>query len=374
MSFQAEETPLKENQEMIELDIAGVDDGTIPLAVLAADSHLNPDHRLLTLEKRRARDLSVFPKEGENLTSLPRPNHWSIAWSDLMMTMFVLFFVMFIHQAEQNKKLDKEKIETIAAKALQQPARTIFLREKIEVSDSEKRVPQQKSVAVPIVQREEPPQPVVLSPRGDNPVRHPLKAPSYTAPGSPQRIPGSIGEVVEVIDNQGLEANRQKDATHTFEKVYNEGQDIVKQNQLEDFAAINIATDNTIHLVLSGDLLFPSAQATLTTEAKTNLLLLAEFIARAPYTVHIEGHTDNLPIASSRFPSNWELSLARANSVARFLMREAELDPGQLAISGYSSYRPIASNETVEGRAKNRRVEIILAPARTATRRIKPSL
>ncbi|MBI4391964.1 MAG: OmpA family protein [candidate division NC10 bacterium] len=81
--------------------------------------------------------------------------------------------------------------------------------------------------------------------------------------------------------------------------------------------------------------------------------------------VRIEGHTDNVPIGAalrSRFPTNWELSTARATVVARFLQDKVGLEPTRLSATGYGQHQPVASNETEEGRSQNRRIEIILAP------------
>ena len=87
--------------------------------------------------------------------------------------------------------------------------------------------------------------------------------------------------------------------------------------------------------------------------------------------INVIGHTDNQPMHSSRFASNWELSVVRASSVARFLIEEIEMDPTQFIVSGYGSNRPRRPNTNVINRAANRRVEIIiskrLAPAIKAT-------
>ncbi len=352
------QSPQQTEPHMVELNITDVADGSIPKAVLAADSQFNPDHRLASIDRRRARDMAVFPIEQETLTSLPRPNHWSIAWSDLMMTMFVLFFVLFIHATEETRQVvPPEKVE-------RQPVRSAIISYEKPATESGGKGQRITSVAPSgPQQKEEPRQPVVVDARSDTPIRHPLKAPSYTAPGS-------VGEVVEVVDNNdAIKKNRQSGKEEqssrqqplSVEEVYSKGQQIVEQNRLENFAAINLAPDKTVRLTLTGDLLFPSAQATLTPAARNNMEMLAEIIAHTPYIVNVEGHTDNRPIASSRFPSNWELSLARANSVARFLIDSIGLDPSQVVISGFSSYRPAASNETEQGRAANRRVEIILS-------------
>jgi chemotaxis protein MotB len=80
----------------------------------------------------------------------------------------------------------------------------------------------------------------------------------------------------------------------------------------------------------------------------------------------VEGHTDNTPLSPAlkeRFPSNWELSTARAVAVVRFLQKEGQLQPERLSARGYSYYRPVASNKTKEGRHQNRRIEIILGPS-----------
>ena len=81
--------------------------------------------------------------------------------------------------------------------------------------------------------------------------------------------------------------------------------------------------------------------------------------------ISIEGHTDDVPIGAglrSKYPTNWELSVARAAKVARYLQEKVGVDPGSLSAAGYGEYHPIASNETEEGRAKNRRIEIVLVP------------
>ena len=91
-----------------------------------------------------------------------------------------------------------------------------------------------------------------------------------------------------------------------------------------------------------------------------NILLSVEDRA-----INIEGHTDNVPIGaelSKKYPTNWELSAARATNVARYLKEKIGIDPSLLSATGYGEYQPIASNESEEGRAKNRRIEIVLVP------------
>jgi chemotaxis protein MotB len=107
--------------------------------------------------------------------------------------------------------------------------------------------------------------------------------------------------------------------------------------------------------------LFPSGSATINAEGKATLKKIAEAFADVKgRMIRVEGHTDNIPIRSARFPSNWELSSARAIAVVRY-MQELGIDPKQLAAAGYGEFQPIADNSTPEGRADNRRIEISLA-------------
>jgi chemotaxis protein MotB len=89
---------------------------------------------------------------------------------------------------------------------------------------------------------------------------------------------------------------------------------------------------------------------------------IAESIRGTPYEVRVEGHTDNISIRNSNFDSNWELSAARATSMARLLLRLNVVPPGQLSAAGYAEYHPVATNSTAEGRAENRRVDLVIMP------------
>lgn len=107
--------------------------------------------------------------------------------------------------------------------------------------------------------------------------------------------------------------------------------------------------------------LFDLGEASLRPEAEQVLgRLAADVISAWPNHIRVEGHTDNLPISNERFPSNWELSTARAARVVRFLGMQGGLDPARLSAAGYAEHRPIASNQSAQGRARNRRVDIVL--------------
>jgi chemotaxis protein MotB len=87
---------------------------------------------------------------------------------------------------------------------------------------------------------------------------------------------------------------------------------------------------------------------------------LADVLPHANRDVRIEGHTDNLPIHNSRFSSNWDLSAARATATVRLLIQDYGLRPEMLGASGYAEFHPMASNDTPEGRAANRRVDVVI--------------
>ena len=108
------------------------------------------------------------------------------------------------------------------------------------------------------------------------------------------------------------------------------------------------------------DVAFETGQADLVPEFTSRLDEIAGEIAKLPNQIQIEGHTDNIPIKTPIYPSNWELSTARAARIARYFAERHAMNPERISIAGYGEFRPLASNETLEGRAKNRRVEIIV--------------
>lgn len=117
-----------------------------------------------------------------------------------------------------------------------------------------------------------------------------------------------------------------------------------------------------VYVSLSEKLLFPSASAVVNDSGKAALGKLAEVLNANPdITVDIEGHTDSIPIRG-RYEDNWALSTARATSIVRILTKDYNVDPTRVIASGHSYYEPVATNSTAEGRAKNRRTDIILSP------------
>lgn len=117
-----------------------------------------------------------------------------------------------------------------------------------------------------------------------------------------------------------------------------------------------------INLRIQDHLLFDSGEADLTGAGESVTQRLVEIIQRYEGTVSVEGHSDSVPISTARFPSNWELSSGRATAILRYLNR-AGVDTSRLRAVGYADTRPIESNDSQDGRAANRRVEVIIHEA-----------
>jgi chemotaxis protein MotB len=132
----------------------------------------------------------------------------------------------------------------------------------------------------------------------------------------------------------------------------------VKDSGLAESMAIDRAADRLV-IRMKSAILFAEGQAALTPKAQEVLAGLTPVLARAPSRLRVEGHTDDLRISSPQFPSNWELSTARAISVVSFL-EEHGIARDRLSVAGYGEFHPLAPNDSGERRALNRRVEIVV--------------
>lgn len=115
---------------------------------------------------------------------------------------------------------------------------------------------------------------------------------------------------------------------------------------------------------LAEELLFASGSAMLKGSSLTSMDLLASVLKTIPNDIRVEGHTDNVPINTPAFPSNWHLSVARAMNTGEYLMQQHGLKPERVTIVGYAEYKPLVPNTTPENRAKNRRVDIVIVSAK----------
>ncbi|MBO9599883.1 MAG: OmpA family protein [Cohnella sp.] len=112
-------------------------------------------------------------------------------------------------------------------------------------------------------------------------------------------------------------------------------------------------------ITIRDNALFASASATVKPDAQKLATAIAQMLVGYPdYEIQVSGHTDNQPINTTEFPSNWELSTKRATNFMKILLQNPKFDPKLFSATGYSEYRPVDTNDSVAGRAKNRRVEI----------------
>jgi chemotaxis protein MotB len=205
--------------------------------------------------------------------------HWSIPWSDLMMTMFIMFAVMFIYQmANRDFSFGKG------------PGTTT-------VSDS----------------------------------------------GSGAIINDDVKRVMN----------------ESFPDIYDLSRETIK-----DLASVELLEDKAVRITVTNDLLFEPGKADIKPGAQEVLGNVALVIQQTPYIINVVGHTDNVPIKTDEFPTNWELSVIRACVVARYLMENHRIPSERFFISGHSYHQPLNSNLTSTNRARNRRVEIIITKDR----------
>lgn len=186
---------------------------------------------------------------------------------------------------------------------------------------------------------------------------------------------------VNMTEQEKLNAllSQKKNELNERERTINELQDMIKaqndkvQNLLSNVkdALLGFSTDELtvrekdgkVYVAMSDKLLFQSGSARLDKRGEEALGKLAEVLNKqTDIDVFIEGHTDNKPINTVQFKDNWDLSVIRATSVVRILIKNYNVNPLQIQPSGRGEYMPIDDNETIEGRSKNRRTEIIMAP------------
>ncbi len=167
------------------------------------------------------------------------------------------------------------------------------------------------------------------------------------SPG-PAVVPGSPPEQIRDL----VEANQ-------LEKLKQELEQYIGESGLT--ARISVTTEERgIVLSFQDNVLFELGSDVLTAQAKEILDKVAPLLGNTPNYIRIEGHTDNLPISTARFPSNWELSAARATNVVRELINTHGMPPAKLSAIAYGEYRPRAPNNSQYNRQLNRRVDLII--------------
>jgi len=172
-------------------------------------------------------------------------------------------------------------------------------------------------------------------------------------------IPGAQGDLPEA----GLRAS----PSTQIEEIAREVQQSLQNQALHQDIRLMI-TGRGLVIHLPEFLFFETGEAKIRPEAEPLLNRLAELLRKIPNHVVVEGHTDNVPINTPQFPTNWELSVHRATNLVRYLIEQQHIDPSRLAAAGYGEYAPLAGNDEESGRRLNRRVDIVIKPLlRTST-------
>ncbi len=168
---------------------------------------------------------------------------------------------------------------------------------------------------------------------------------------------------LEKIDTLSEELQQERKAREELLKAKLELEEQLKKEIEEKKVRLKMAKKGLVITFVS-EVLFDSGKATIKKQAYPILDKVATVLNNQVSTrdVSIEGHTDNQPIKHSKWKSNWELSTSRAVSVLHYLINNKNVAPKRLSAVGYGEYSPVASNKTVNGRQKNRRVEITILP------------
>lgn len=160
------------------------------------------------------------------------------------------------------------------------------------------------------------------------------------------------------LSDQELKAKLEEQGLQQSEEMYDEISEMAESYSIDDMISLDY-NSQYVSLDLNGTLLFDAGSAQIRDDAKTLMQKIASIMGRyKDCVIEIEGHTDNIPIHTSQYESNRYLSTARATKVYEYVMEQADLVDENMKIAGYGESRPVASNSTEEGRAKNRRVSI----------------
>jgi chemotaxis protein MotB len=260
-------------------------------------------------------------------------NHeaWAIPFGDLMCLLLAFFVVMYAISSINEGKF------RVLSDSLQAAFRGVP-RTMEPVNVGEKTRGSGADIAVSIVQQAtlqgQPRQMLEAISLGEQIGKGSRKRPEKTSAGAQIIVPPALGRVADEIEKALA--------------------------PLVAAEMIAVRRESTwVEVEIRTDILFASGVADLSAGALPPLNILATTLARYPNPVRVEGHTDNRPISTTTFPSNWELSAARAASVVH-LFAKGGVDPARLAVIGLGEFRPAQSNDTVEGRNANRRVLIVI--------------
>jgi flagellar motor protein MotB len=172
-------------------------------------------------------------------------------------------------------------------------------------------------------------------------------------------IPSQNGSDPQINPNDTNRHSNDNDM-RTMEMTLDKLKKIIKQQHLEKIVAANLEERGIVVTVLTDKFLFNKGNADIISQPNMILDAMSGPLKAIPNEVRVEGYTDDLPISTARFPTNWELSTARATNVLRYFIDHNEVPPDRLSAAGYADTRPICPNTSEDNRALNRRVEIVV--------------
>ncbi|MGI6452780.1 MAG: OmpA family protein [Syntrophomonadaceae bacterium] len=182
---------------------------------------------------------------------------------------------------------------------------------------------------------------------------------SFQGVGILERGPEAMEQDKEKDFEIPLEAEADLSNSEALYETYLIVEEYIRENNMEMEVSVRL-DERGVVLEIKDEILFASGQADLKPDALVVLQSLSGLLRYIPNTISVEGHTDNRPIHNARFPSNWELSTARALAVVRYLSENLGLSPDRFCAVGYGEYRPVAKNDSAENMARNRRVNIVI--------------
>ncbi|HJV93425.1 MAG TPA: flagellar motor protein MotD [Azonexus sp.] len=185
-----------------------------------------------------------------------------------------------------------------------------------------------------------------------NTTAQPGGQPIATIQGAPPIPPRPIAKPDKLPDQKKVE--QRKKMKNIASEIMDALQPLVAQGKVR-----LLETSRGVTIEINDSILFQPGQAKLQAASINAMLAIAQVLAASDFPITIEGHTDNIPIATPQFPSNWELSAMRATTVLR-LFNDGGVGAERLTAIGYGETRPVETNTTVEGRARNRRVSILI--------------
>jgi chemotaxis protein MotB len=163
--------------------------------------------------------------------------------------------------------------------------------------------------------------------------------------------------------NGGTNDNQSFNASSNVPAIQKQLQEYVQKHNLQKQVQVNMDRRGLVITLLSDKSYYDSGSAELRPETQKILDDINAFLKKNKQLIRVEGNTDNVPISTSEYPTNWELSTARAVNVVRYLVEHDGLDPTRVSAAGYGEFRPRVPNDTDADRQQNRRVDIVLLNA-----------